>query len=107
MSQDASSPAPIDNAPLRPGDRFCAVVGDETAQWRIVAVLGVRVLAERIDGIGRRSFTLRFVRHQMSPEAHVPVPPAKTDAHGETDQPVDAEKTDAAEQDRDADVSSN
>ncbi|AZZ57014.1 hypothetical protein [Rathayibacter iranicus] len=108
MSRDATSPSPTaDSTPLRPGDKFCAIVGNETAQWRIVAVLGVRVLAERIDGIGRRSFTLRFVRHQMSPEAHVPVPPATAGATAKSDQAIDTETTDAAEQARDADASSS
>ncbi|PPG34154.1 MULTISPECIES: hypothetical protein [unclassified Rathayibacter] len=53
---------------VRPGDLFCAVVAHETEQWRVVAVLGIRVLAERVAGGDRRSFTLRFVRHQLSPD---------------------------------------
>ncbi|KZX21694.1 hypothetical protein [Rathayibacter tanaceti] len=59
--------------PVRPGDVFYAVVGHEPEQWRVVAVLGIRVLAERIASGDRRSFTLRFVRHQLSPEALMPV----------------------------------
>ncbi|PPF09803.1 hypothetical protein [Rathayibacter rathayi] len=56
---------------VRPGDVFSAVIGHESEQWRVVAVLGIRVLAERVTGGHRRSFTLHFVRHQLSPAAQV------------------------------------
>ncbi|QHC65765.1 hypothetical protein GSU68_03640 [Rathayibacter sp. VKM Ac-2759] len=50
---------------VRPGDVFTAVVSDGFEHWRVVAVLGIRVLAERVGGGERRSFTLRFVRHRL------------------------------------------
>lgn len=49
-----------------PESTFSAIVGDALEQWRVVAVLGSRVLAEAIVGGERRSFTLRFVRHRIS-----------------------------------------
>lgn len=48
------------------GDEFTAVVSDVLETWRVVAVLGIRVLAERVGGGERRSFTLRFVRLRLS-----------------------------------------
>ncbi|SMH44808.1 hypothetical protein SAMN06295885_2435 [Rathayibacter oskolensis] len=48
-----------------PGDVFTAVVSEGLEHWRVVAVLGIRVLAERDGGGERRSFTLRFVRHRL------------------------------------------
>ncbi|MWV48973.1 hypothetical protein GRS96_06730 [Rathayibacter sp. VKM Ac-2803] len=48
-----------------PGEVFTAVVSDGFEHWRVIAVLGIRVLAERVDGGERRSFTLRFVRHRL------------------------------------------
>jgi hypothetical protein len=56
------------SVPVRSGDVFHAVVDREPEQWSVVAVLGTRVLAERVDGGDRRSFTLHFVRHQLTPE---------------------------------------
>ncbi|KQQ03671.1 MULTISPECIES: hypothetical protein [unclassified Rathayibacter] len=50
---------------VAPGDVFTAVVSDGFEHWSVVAVLGIRVLAERIGGAERRSFTLRFVRHRL------------------------------------------
>ncbi|MBF4463225.1 MULTISPECIES: hypothetical protein [unclassified Rathayibacter] len=53
--------------PLASGDVFTAVVGDAAEEWRVVAVLGIRVLAQRVSGVGeRRSFTLRFVLHRIA-----------------------------------------
>lgn len=50
---------------VAPGALFSAVVGDGLEKWRVVVVLGIRVLAERLPGGERRSFTLRFVRHRL------------------------------------------
>lgn len=61
---------------VAPDDVFTAVVSDGLEQWRVVAVLGIRVLAERVAGGERRSFTLRFVKHRLSldaPETASPV----------------------------------
>ena len=60
-----------------PGAVFTAVTSGGLEQWRIVAVLGIRVLAERVEGASsptgseRRSFTLRFVRYRLSLPAEV------------------------------------
>ena len=54
---------------VQPGDEFTAVVSDRLEWWRVVAVLGIRVLAERIDSGDRHSFTLRFVRYRLAPAA--------------------------------------
>jgi hypothetical protein len=51
---------------VRPGEEFTAVVGDELEIWRVVAVLGIRVLAERVAGGDRHTFTLRFVRYRLA-----------------------------------------
>ena len=48
------------------GDEFTAVVSDELEWWRVVAVLGIRVLAERLSSGDRHSFTLRFVRYRLA-----------------------------------------
>ena len=53
---------------VRPGDEFTAVVSDELEWWRVVAVLGIRVLAERVGSGDRHSFTLRFVRYRLAPD---------------------------------------
>ncbi|NRG41375.1 hypothetical protein GTU73_16485 [Rathayibacter sp. VKM Ac-2804] len=51
---------------VRPGDEFTAVVSDDLEWWRVVAVLGIRVLAERIRSGDRHTFTLRFVRYRLA-----------------------------------------
>ncbi|QHC57780.1 hypothetical protein [Rathayibacter sp. VKM Ac-2760] len=53
---------------VRPGDEFTAVVSGGLEWWRVVAVLGIRVLAERVAGDEHHSFTLRFVRYRLSPD---------------------------------------
>ncbi|MCJ1683929.1 MULTISPECIES: hypothetical protein [unclassified Rathayibacter] len=55
-----------DPGDVRPGDEFTAVVSDELEWWRVVAVLGIRVLAERLGSGDRHSFTLRFVRYRLA-----------------------------------------
>lgn len=62
-TQDALPDGPPDVAP---GAVFSAVVADGLERWRVVVVLGIRVLAERVVGGERRSFTLRFVRHRLA-----------------------------------------
>ncbi|MCM6764142.1 hypothetical protein NB037_17140 [Rathayibacter sp. ZW T2_19] len=54
------------HAEVLPGAVFTAVVTGGLEQWRVVAVLGIRVLAERLEGSERRSFTLRFVRYRLA-----------------------------------------
>ncbi|AJM78193.1 hypothetical protein [Rathayibacter toxicus] len=48
-----------------PDDTFTAVVGSWLESWRVIAVLGTRVLAECDTSGERRSFTLRFVRYRL------------------------------------------
>lgn len=62
---EGSAAAPAQDL-AHPGAVFTAVTSGGLEQWRIVAVLGIRVLAERLDGTERRSFTLRFVRYRLS-----------------------------------------
>ena len=59
---------------VRPGDLFCAVVAHETEQWRVVAVLGIRVLAERVSGQQLDDFFRTWLCD--------PRPPATTRANG-------------------------
>lgn len=72
MLDTTTSPRPSAGAPgtdpddVRPGDEFTAVVSDELEWWRVVAVLGIRVLAERLGSGDRHSFTLRFVRYRLA-----------------------------------------
>ncbi|KQQ08423.1 hypothetical protein [Rathayibacter sp. Leaf296] len=68
---DGAAAAPAQDL-AHPGAVFTAVTSGGLEQWRIVAVLGIRVLAERLEGAAspagseRRSFTLRFVRYRLS-----------------------------------------
>ena len=68
---DQTAAAPAQDL-AHPGAVFTAVTSGGLEQWRIVAVLGIRVLAERLEGAAspagteRRSFTLRFVRYRLS-----------------------------------------